>query len=359
MLRLSYGTAKCVFPRFATVVILREGHNELRFSHFSIKEYLISERILTSVSANFRIVDPFAHELVTRISIIYLLSVHDATSTQTESCNDFPFSNYSAKFWFSHFDAVEPEKHRILETTLARRLFEVTSNATWLCLYDPDRPYFNRLPVTDEPQGDRHPTSPPPLYYSCRLGFVNITKWLLDSRGADSNAQGGSYGNALNVASYYGHQGIVELLLERGVDVNAQHESHGTALRLASYFGHRGIVELLLERGADVNQVGSYDSPLRLASYFGHRGIVELLLERGANINAQCGSYGNALNAASYYGHRGIVELLLERGADVNAQGGFQGNALNAASFSGHRGIVELLMERGANFNDHEAWGYE
>jgi hypothetical protein len=45
----------------------------LRFAHFSVKEYLVSTRI-SNVSAGFRILDPVAHELVARISLLYLLS---------------------------------------------------------------------------------------------------------------------------------------------------------------------------------------------------------------------------------------------------------------------------------------------
>jgi ankyrin repeat protein len=38
--------------------------------------------------------------------------------------------------------------------------------------------------------------------------------------GADVNAQGGEYGNALQAASSSGNQEIVELLIEMGADVN-------------------------------------------------------------------------------------------------------------------------------------------
>jgi predicted kinase len=37
----------------------------------------------------------------------------------------------------------------------------------------------------------------------------------------DVNAQGGYYGNALQAASFKGHQGVVKLLLEEGADVIA------------------------------------------------------------------------------------------------------------------------------------------
>jgi ankyrin repeat protein len=44
---------------------------------------------------------------------------------------------------------------------------------------------------------------------------------LLLEQGADVNAQGGEYGNALLASSYGGHNKIVQLLLEHRADVNA------------------------------------------------------------------------------------------------------------------------------------------
>jgi ankyrin repeat protein len=44
---------------------------------------------------------------------------------------------------------------------------------------------------------------------------VHTVKDLL-SKGADVNAQGGRYGNALQAASQRGHSAIVELLLSKG-----------------------------------------------------------------------------------------------------------------------------------------------
>ena len=103
-----------------------------------------------------------------------------------------------------------------------------------------------------------------------------------------------------------GDRGVVELLLERGADVNAQGGHYGNALQAASFNGHRGVVELLLERGADVNaQGGDYGNALQAASSNGDRGVVELLLERGADVKA-----------ASIYGDLGVVELL-RAAADV------------------------------------------
>src|SRR5277367_5560456 len=63
-----------------------------------------------------------------------------------------------------------------------------------------------------------------------------MRRWcgLLVTAGADVNAQGGEYGNALCAASAEGHETVVRLLLENGTDINAQVERTGNALRVAS-----------------------------------------------------------------------------------------------------------------------------
>jgi ankyrin repeat protein len=48
-------------------------------------------------------------------------------------------------------------------------------------------------------------------------------KLLLD-KGADVNAQGGFYGNALQAASCRGHKQVVKLLLDKGADVKKLHK---------------------------------------------------------------------------------------------------------------------------------------
>ncbi|KAH7186509.1 hypothetical protein DER44DRAFT_802474, partial [Fusarium oxysporum] len=63
-------------------------------------------------------------------------------------------------------------------------------------------------------------------------------------KGADINAQGGEYCNALQAALYFGNLEIVQLLLDNGADVNAQ------TLQAASRGGNPEIVQLLNLDGA-------------------------------------------------------------------------------------------------------------
>jgi len=74
---------------------------------------------------------------------------------------------------------------------------------------------------------------------------------LLLDKGANVNAQGGYYGNALQAASYHGYEAIMKLLLDKGANVNAQGGYFGNALRAASEGGHEAIANLLFDKGVD------------------------------------------------------------------------------------------------------------
>jgi ankyrin repeat protein len=170
--------------------------------------------------------------------------------------------------------------------------------------------------------------------------------------GADVNAQGGYYGNALQGAAFRGDLGAVELLLEHGADVNAPGGVYESALRAASVKGNVDIIRFLLEHGADTNaQGGEFGNTLQAAAYWSNLETVELLMEHGADVNAQGGSYGSALQAASVKGHVEVVHFLLEHGADINGRGGCYGSALQAASAYCHSSIVRLLLQHGADVN--------
>jgi ankyrin repeat protein len=65
------------------------------------------------------------------------------------------------------------------------------------------------------------------------------------------------------VASVRGHEAVVKLLLDKGADVNAQGGYYGNALQAASS--------------------GGYKTP----SSGGHKAVVKLLLDKGAHSNAE------------------------------------------------------------------------
>lgn len=115
-----------------------------------------------------------------------------------------------------------------------------------------------------------------PLYY---VTSKEVAQWLLD-KGADVNAEGGEYGNALQAAAVGGKESLVQVLLDRGANVNPKSGEYGSALQAAAFGGKERIVHLLLDRGAHVNAYS--ENALHAAVVYQRENIKILLFDRGA-----------------------------------------------------------------------------
>ncbi|KAJ4380356.1 hypothetical protein N0V86_004667 [Didymella sp. IMI 355093] len=318
----------------------RSAQRIISLAHYSVQEYLVSDRIKQGAAKQYSMQEVKCHNAITKGSLMYLTQFQQPMSTEVLEAS--ALAMYAAEFWSSHFRNTEDKAEG---SVLAMSLMSTDEPAylNWIRLWDPEFP-------RNKPNLRRNPKSvATPLYYAACLGLSTITRLLLN-KGADVNAQGGAYSNALQAASYGGHKQVVKMLLNKGANVNAQGGAYSNALLAASLRGHEQVVEMLLDRGANINaQGGSFGNALQAASYGGHKQVVEMLLNNKAKVNTQGGVYGNALQAASYKGDKQVLKMLLNKGADVNAQGGFHSNALQAASYRGHEQVVEMLLSAGAH----------
>ena len=238
---------------------------ELELAHFSVKEYLTSENVPKPFRC--RLSEPDARSCITRCCLAYL------SCLRTEKPIDkvrgqFPLAGYSAQYWMDH--AKPAETIDGIAVTIVDFFEDHAVYTIWGRLFNPDRPW------DDSPKQN----TACPLYFASYKG-LNVTAQMLVEKGADVNAQGGDYGNALQAASVGGHQAVVQMLLEKGADVNAQGGLYGNALQAASAEGHQAVVQMLLEKGADVNaQSGDYGNALHAASVEGHQAVVQMLRRR-------------------------------------------------------------------------------
>jgi hypothetical protein len=188
------------------------------------------------------------------------------------------------------------------------------------------------------------------LAYAVETGSVAVCSYLIGLGTLDLDSKDSKRRTPLYIAAEKGAIVLTRMLLEGGADVNAQGGHFGNALQAASAGGHKEVATLLLDKGADVNaQGGLYGNALQAASARGYKEMATLLLDKGADVNAQGGHFGNALQAASAGGYNEMATLLLDKGADVNAKGGLYGNALQAASARGYKEIATLLQKQGAS----------
>ncbi|KZP07476.1 ankyrin, partial [Athelia psychrophila] len=309
----------------------------ITFVHQSVKDYLISARIKGGGASYFSFDEMLAQTVIAQTCLAYVLHLGIFPSMEESVIQAFPLAAYAARHWITHMRLGRVDDGGVSRMT--DRLFSPKDNAliNWIRLDDPDQHPLNR----DESHAKAFGDIAPPLYYALSHGLEKIVGRLLGN-GASVGARGGKYYDALQAASYHGHDAIVKLLLDRGYGPH-QGGEYDSALIAASHEGHTGVVQLLLRQfgSAYVNVQGvKYGSPLQAAAHSGEVKVVQLLLAHGADVHAQGGTYGNALQAASFMSHVKVVQLLLGRGADVNAQGGQFGNALKAASHEGHESIA-------------------
>jgi ankyrin repeat protein len=319
-----------------------DGHRILiQLAHFSVKEFLLSNRCDFELDFQPRI----CHLAIAESCLHYLLHLCRNMPLTKELINQYPLSVYAAKQWWRHIQSITGVLDDTFLDLASNLLMKENHLLSWIQLYDMDRSWQRFDPSFKTKDLEQ------PLYYAAHIGVPAVVERIM-ARSFDVNAQGGNYGNALQAASYRGHGTVVKMLLDAGADVNLQGGKYGNALQAASYRGHGTVVKMLLIARADINaQGGSHDNALYTASFKGHDTVVKILLDAGADVNTQGGCYGNALQAASLPGHDTVVKILVDGGADINTQGGCYGNALQAALSQGHDTVVKILVDRGADIN--------
>jgi len=352
-----YPEPRDILTRCSSLVSLSapsSGNNpvegQLQLAHFSVKEYLISDRIRDGPAHQYGVTQRCADIFIAQACLAYLLQFQTPDCLVESMTKDFPLAVYASGYWIDHASPHDDTNSNELHSLI-------------LELFQPSRVhYLHWSQIYFEKSNRTHGVFVPfdyvhkysvilPLYHTSDAGMTQTSRLLLEN-GADPNAQCGWYGNALQAASLKGHHSIVQLLLDKGADPNAHHTKIGSALCAAAHKGHVSIVKLLLDRGADPNVASRrYGNALQAALWDKSETIVQLLLDKGADPNAHHTEIGSALCAVTHEEPESIVKLLLDRGANPNAHHTGIGSALCTAAYKGHVSIVKLLLDRGADPN--------
>jgi ankyrin repeat protein len=331
-------------------VVENESSKIVQFSHFSVKEYLTSDRLRISQMGNIRnyhIPLDAAHTILAQACLTVLLQLDE--NVDKERLKTFPLAFYAAQNWVNHakYEDVASQVQDAMEQLFnPSRLYF----AAWIWIHDMDSDRIGQSINALEERPMRPKGTP--LYYAVLCGFSALANYLIVTHGEDVNARCGNQGTPLHVASYNGNLDAAHLLIAHGVDVNPNptNEHKRAPLCLAYDGGHLDVMRLLVEHGADVDVY--YDSTGLLShevSWRGRADLVHLLLQHNADVNARNGSNMTPLHYASSNGQATVVQLLLEHGAVVNAQSKTHNTALYRASQNGHLEVVKILLGNGAD----------
>jgi ankyrin repeat protein len=330
----------------------------VQFSHFSVKEYLTSDRIANGEHVSrFHIHPKPAHTLLAKACLSVLL--HPGDSIEKVNTKNFPLITYAAEHWVEHarFRDVSPYIGDGIDLLFDKDRPHFT---TWVGVYNMDKGGY--LPRGDTPE-ERHPF---PLYYAALCGIGGLVERLLTAHPQHPDAAAGYYGAPLNAAFAKGHLDIAQFLLDHGAVGDNMGDHDQTGLYIASSRGYANVVRSLIDRGANLNARcrGWADfggqvlwTPLHAAIHNNHPDIALLLLEGGADPEARSSKDQTALCMASSRGHANVVRSLIDRGADLNAKSRdwpaygleVEWTPLHVAIEKERRDIVLLLLESGAD----------
>ena len=332
----------------------------VQFSHFSVKEFLMSDRLSMSTNSisRYHIVFEDANTLVAKACLSVLLrdpvGRNDATSG--------PLAVYAAQNWVAH-------------AQIGRVASRVRDGMQYL--FNPDKPYFSAWiklwdiynQSWDPPIETKMQLEAAPLYYAAFCGFHELVEHLASKYPQYTNAICGNAGTALHSASHAGQVQVVRTLLKCGAEVNARGVWDQTPLILASFQGHLDIVQCLLDHGADPNLQNNLQcTALRHAAVIGHLEMVRTLIAHSVDVNVQDGESWTPLYGAFWYGHakgdcHQLVRLLLEHGADPNARDNKRRISLHLVSSSPYLElplkleVARILLSHGADVDAEDAEG--
>ena len=206
------------------------------------------------------------------------------------------------------------------------------------------------------------------LHIASESGHAEIVAEFL-KHGANVDQKNKSGYTALHLASKKGHLKVVAILLASGAKIDlhvglspegcngCHHLSgdfcypNGNALYMASKYGHVNVVKILLNHGASIKTSRCSISSLQIACEYGQIEIVKELLKNGANINIQDHeAYDNPpLHMAVCHGKIELVQELVKLGADVNLFDSYYGSPINVAARDGNLTLVKELLNLGAD----------
>ena len=287
------------------------GRLVVQFSHFSVKEFLMSNRL--GDFSQYLIHPLSAHTILTQACLGVLLHLDD--KGDTKCVQDLPLANYAARHWVEHakFQGVPFRVKDGMET-----LFDPGKPhfAAWIGIYDLDNPYA-------------HSTTgiPNPLYYSVCCGFYDLAKHLVLKYPRYTNAICGKYKFPLFAALSKGHLKVAELLLKHGANIEARNEYGETPLvmvvsRLQTNFIE--VAKLLLEHKANVNAWYGYGKTplLILVEHLDEKNTIhpaQLLLQHGAEVNREIIRLKSPLLLALAWNRSKLSQIFFDHGVDVNA----------------------------------------
>src|SRR6266702_4815467 len=316
------------------------GFQVVQFSHFSVKEFLMSDRLTSSLGdfSRYQINPGPAHTIIAQACLGFFLHLDDHVNR--ESVKGFPLAEYATKHWVTHaqFEGVALRVKDGIES-----LFDCNKRhlAAWIRINNIEEGFHWLSPST-------------PLYYSSLCGFSDLVEHLANKHPKHVNAIGGRYEFPMFAALFRKHVRVAKILLKHGANVDIWGMESWLPLRDA--LRDVTIVQFLLNHGADVNfRRDDLRTPLHLAARYGELEVARVLLLHKADVGSRDDKGMIPLHLLFEENFRyddkivHFARLLLKHGADVNRRDEVNNTPLHLTRFRANHKCARFLLEHGAD----------
>ena len=347
-----------------THYLMDKSKVQITFVHFSVKEYLLSERIRHSKVPFFALDEELSHRDIAQISLSYIFLFDRPDFRIADVRKAHPLLEEASVHWLDHLNDGKGGSYPPI-ISLLEKFFDLDRNRYFI-MWQAMAPILN-LYDSDNPGSH--------LYFAIHTGNNELVKSLLE-KGVNPNDGFGMRGYPIQLAVLLEKKEMVSLLVANGADVNLQCRPYHCPLTLACSRKDSTILDILLEHNGDPNRAETA-RPLDMAAR--HENIVAIrkLLKKGVDYESYKGGLlaaakmGNedifnelvsfktfqdlkdirmlslALYHACAHGSVNICKHLIEEGADINFAKDMA-FPLEAAVEHGHDAVVELLLASGS-----------
>ena len=318
----------------------------VQFSHFSVKEFLTSERLATSSQdvSRYHIILKPAHTIMAQACLSTLLRL-DNSIEDTGVEELFPLARYAAEHWVGHAQFED----------VASRIKGMED------LFDPNKPYFEAWRKLHDMDTEPSDTSTffqfcdfsksgtyTPLYYAALCGFLNLVEQLITKHPEHVNTIGGYFRTPAVAALAGRHFQVAQLLHRNGSSVDPPGRALISTLHSAVCSEDLEMVQVLLDYGLDVNaqnDVGCTPLNFGFNGRFNDPNVVQLLLDHDADPNVPMNGGMTPLHHASRHGTIEVARMLAEHGASVEVKDEEGKTPWDYASGERCEEMIKLLSE--------------
>ena len=177
-----YNDIHDICPGFINLNVAADQTSTVRIAHFSVQEYLESNRIQHQKAHIFGLTSIRAHIEIAQICLIYLLEPNLSSSVLDQNVlEEYPLAQFAADYWHVHYKSTA-DTASDLNTLIVRLFQQKESFMTWVKLYDVDDPdSYGRFDATSD-VASTSSNAANPVYYASLLGLNQALHDLLNTK---------------------------------------------------------------------------------------------------------------------------------------------------------------------------------